>query len=115
MLACRLACAVLLALLAGDASAGARRTTFAVEARVVRTARVSVAASERGGEVRLDARVERAERRMAGVAVAPPGATRRAVVRSAPLLAALVSPGAGSTLVVTVLPDGSPTTITVRN
>ena len=107
----RLAGVLVLTLLAGAAEAG-ERAGFTVGARVVRTVRVSVAASERAGRVHLEARAERGGRRVAGVSVAPRGTSHGTRVREAPIVAAVASRGGGA-LVVTVLPDGSPTSISV--
>jgi hypothetical protein len=108
----RTACALGLALLGGVARPEVA-ADVTVRARVARSARLSVAAAAHGRLVRVEARVEQGGRRRAGVAVSLRGA-RSAAVAPAPLLADLAAPP-GVSLVVTVLPDGSPPTVSIAN
>jgi hypothetical protein len=110
VLARRTAAAVVLALLAAPARAS-DRASFTVGAQVVRSARVSVSASPARGGLHLEAHVDRgAGRQPAGVALGD-----AAALRMSPLLAAISPAGGGETLVVTVLTDGGPISLSIRD
>lgn len=102
----------LLTLCAGAARAGDGRASFTVSATVVRSAAVRVTARPDGTQVRVEASAPRSGG-AAGLALAAAG--ERGAVKVAPgaLSAAIAArPGA---VVVTVLPDGAPAAIRLRD
>jgi hypothetical protein len=94
---------------------GEQRGTFTVGVTVVRSAAVRVEARPEGGALRIDARVERGGRGPAGgVQIAPAGAPGRFTDGEGSLSADLAGER-GRVVVVTVLPDGRPPAIRLRD
>jgi len=107
----RLLGVTILALAACPAAAGEGGGPFTVSAYVVRSAAVRVEARPAAGSVRVDARVDGLA--AASVVVARAGDTGAALASAAPLSADVG--GRPGVVMVTVLPDGRPSSLRLRD
>jgi len=104
----------LLALAAGPARAGDARGTFTVSATVVRSVAVRTAARSERGALRIEAVADRGARGGAGVQIAAAGEPGGFTTGAASLSTG-VAGDPGRVVVVTVLPDGRPPAIRLRD
>jgi hypothetical protein len=102
----------ILALWAGTASAGEGGSSFTVSARVIRSAAVRVTARPDAGRVRVEATVARLGAGAAGLAL---GASRGGWSRVTEGALSASVPDRSGVLVVTVLPDGAPPALRLRD